>query len=197
MPTLTEVIKATRYNSIFDYIDSRTASSLLLVNKEISKYVKEYASLPTTEKEAPFSKPAFEVTKGAIIFNYKGNSFTRDFNDRIKYCTYQKIHNRISSGKFVLLTEEEKYYFFKVEGTYYSLKIRIKDFEEVKAYYSSYKEYIKLRNEKEEKKRKIMEIKKELERKEKERLSKMLFIPSKDFKPAPIPSNNPWKKISI
>ena len=191
MSTLAEVIKATRYNSIFDYIDSRTASSLLLVNKEISNYVKEYASLPSKGKETPFSKPAFEVTKDAIIFNYKGNSFTMNFNDRIKYCTYHKIRRHI------LVTDQEKYYFFKVEGTYYSLNIMIKDLEEVKAYYNSYKEYKKLRNEKEEKERKIMEIKKEIERKEKERLSKMLFIPSKDFKPAPIPSNNPWKKISI
>jgi hypothetical protein len=114
-----------------------------------------------------------------------------NFNDRIKYCTYHKIRRHI------LVTDQEKYYFFKVEGTYYSLNIMIKDLEEVKAYYNSYKEYKKLRNEKEEKERKIMEIKKEIERKEKERLSKMLFIPSKDFKPAPIPSNNPWKKISI
>ena len=92
MATLTQVIRALQYGPLFDMMDRRTGTALLLVNKEISEMIVEYVNAPTREGLPSFAHPAFDLRTNdwpALYLRIRGEVIYIDigYNPFIK-CTW-------------------------------------------------------------------------------------------------------------
>jgi hypothetical protein len=126
-------------DNFLDYFDARTGKSLLLLDKESSKVVQEYATKRQAEDKSPFHYPAFRVLIDGTLRIRIGNTW-HTFESGFQMC------NAIKTPKSLARLRKYKYIFYVYDYEDNGWPTYIDTFEDLQRLMNSYHEWKKLKN---------------------------------------------------